>query len=71
MLVQLTTKNFRGHLSKQGKISKVLMLVFCRKKSTVTLEYSKLDESTSLRNICPISQNSEKSSIRKSSAFIC
>lgn len=47
MLVQLTTKNFRGHLSKQGKISKVPMLFFSRKKSTVTLEYSKLDESTS------------------------
>lgn len=64
MFVQLTIKNFRGHLSKQGKVSEVHMLFFSRKR-TVTLEISKLHGSASERDVSHTSQSSEQSSIRK------
>lgn len=61
---QLTVKNFRGHLSKQGKVTEVHMLFFSRRR-TVTLEISKLHRSGSARDVCLTSQSSEEQHNKK------
>lgn len=62
--VQLTIKNFRDHLSKQGKVSRVHMQFFSRKR-TVTLEICKLHGPASARDACLTSKSSEEQHKKK------